>query len=132
MSYMEPNRDANALLIVEDDTVTREVFGLIISRQFPDLTVYTAEDGISGLEMFRRHRPQIVITDINMPGMDGIEMAAEIKTIKTDTTFIAVTAYDTANCIERATMIGFCRFLTKPVQFPELFAAVRECITGKA
>ena len=50
-----------------------------LSIKYPGLNVHTAGNGAEGLEVFRRHRPEIVITDISMPVMDGIRMAREIK-----------------------------------------------------
>ena len=128
---MEQIKNAFTILIVEDERITREVITLILTRQFPDFAIITAETGMSGLEMFKRHEPQLVITDIKMPGMDGIEMAAAIKDIKADTLFIAISAYDTSNYIERANRVGFREFLVKPVKFPELFAAIENALSER-
>ncbi len=51
----------------------------MIPLKFPDVELYTAENGKAGLDIFHEHAPDIVITDINMPVMDGIKMATEIK-----------------------------------------------------
>jgi YesN/AraC family two-component response regulator len=116
-----------SLLFVEDDHMVCLAIGRIIARRFPDATVYTAENGRIGLELFKEHTPEIVITDINMPVMDGIEMARKIKSIKTDTMFIVLTGYNDKNYLERFGEIGFNDYIVKPVDFGKLFAAIEKC-----
>jgi len=116
-----------SLLVVEDDTMVCLAIGRMIARQFPDATVYTAENGQIGLEIFKEHSPEIVITDINMPVMDGIEMAGKIKSIKVDTKFIVLTGYSDKNYLERFSEIGFDDYIVKPVELRKLFAAIEKC-----
>ena len=116
-----------SLLFVEDDTIVCLAIGRMIARQFPDATVYTAGNGQIGLELFREHTPEIVITDINMPVMDGIEMAGNIRSIKAGTKFIVLTGYSDKNYLERFSEIGFCDYIVKPVDFGKLFAAIESC-----
>ena len=116
-----------SLLVVEDDTMVCLAIGRMIARQFPDATVYTAENGQIGLEIFKEHSPEIVITDINMPVMDGIEMAGKIKSIKADTKFIVLTGYSDKNYLERFSEIGFDDYIVKPVELRKLFAAIEKC-----
>ena len=116
-----------SLLFVEDDTMVCQVIGSMIARQFTYATVYTAENGQIGLELFKEHTPEIVITDINMPVMDGIEMAGKIKSIKADTKFIVLTGYSDKNYLERFSEIGFEDYIVKPVDLGKLFAAIEKC-----
>ncbi len=125
---MESERHAISLLVVEDDNTTREILGVIISHKFPDIPLYFAENGRRGVELFKAHTPEIVITDIQMPEMDGIEMAEEIKSIKSEIKLIVLTAYGTASYHEKFNCIGFNDFLTKPIEFIRLFAAIERCI----
>ena len=129
MESLTSSRSVPSILIVEDDRVTCEMLGTVIRRKLPEVTVYLAENGRSGVDRFKEHRPEIVITDINMPVMDGIEMAAEIKSIKADTRFIVMTAYSDKGYFERFSKIGFSEYLLKPVQFPKLFAAIEKCMS---
>ena len=100
----------------------------MITRKFPVIHIYFAENGMSGLQLFKEHTPEIVITDIQMPVMDGIEMAIEIKSIRPDTKFIVLTAYSDTGYYEKFREIGFHDFLAKPVEFDLLFAAIEKCI----
>ena len=119
---------AVSLLVVDDDGVTREVIELMLARKFPENNIYLADSGRKGVELFKKHAPAIVVTDIQMPGMDGIEMAGAIKAIKADTKFIALTAYGSTNYHDEFVKIGCHDFLLKPIEFDKLFAAIENCI----
>jgi YesN/AraC family two-component response regulator len=106
--------------------------GRMMAREFPGVTVYTAENGQIGLELFKEHKPEIVITDINMPVMDGIEMAGRIKAVKSDTRFIVLTGYSEKNYLEKFSAIGFYKYIIKPVDLDTLFAVIEKCHTDKA
>ncbi len=121
-----------SILFVEDDAVVCLAIGRILARQFPGSTVYTAENGLVGLELFKEHSPGIVITDINMPVMDGIEMAGTIKLIKADTKFIVITGYGDRNYLEKFSEIGFEDYIVKPVDIEKLFAVIEKCRAGIA
>jgi YesN/AraC family two-component response regulator len=116
-----------SILFVEDDTIVCHSVGRVLARQFPEATVYTAENGLAGLELFKEHTPGIVVTDINMPVMDGIEMAGAIRTIRPDTKIIVITGYSDKNYLERFIEIGFVDYIVKPVDFGKLFAAIEKC-----
>lgn len=64
------------ILVVDDEKATLSMLSLLLNAY--GYTVLTAENGESGLEIFRNERPSIVLTDIKMPGMDGIEMLQKI------------------------------------------------------
>lgn len=117
-----------SMLIVEDEKVIREVMDVMISRRFPDAAIYIAENGKTGVELFKEHEPEIVITDIQMPVMDGITMAVEIKSIQSGTKFIVLTAFSNTGYYEKFNEIGFHDFLPKPIEFDKLYTAIEKCI----
>ncbi|MBV5339752.1 MAG: response regulator [Deltaproteobacteria bacterium] len=117
-----------SLLIVEDDRVICDMLGKVIQKKFRDAAIYLAENGRVGLYLYKVHTPEIVITDINMPEMDGIEMAAEIKLIQADARFIVMTAYSDKAYFEKFSEIGFCEYMLKPIVLPTLFAAIERCV----
>ncbi|MGB9081792.1 MAG: response regulator [Desulfuromonadaceae bacterium] len=127
---MEPSQHSISMLIVEDEKVIREVMDFMISRRFPDAAIYIAENGKVGLELFKEHMPEIVITDIQMPVMDGITMAVEIKSIHSETKFIVLTAFSNTGYYEKFNEIGFHDFLPKPIEFDKLYSAIETCIDG--
>lgn len=121
------SHDSFSLLLVEDDTMVNMAIRRILARRFPAATIHTAENGLIGLELFKEHTPEIVITDVNMPVMDGIEMASKIRSINSGTKFIVLTGYSDGKYLERFSEIGFDEYMVKPVDFTKLFAAVEKC-----
>jgi YesN/AraC family two-component response regulator len=80
------------------------------------------------VELFKEHTPDIVITDISMPVMDGIQMAGEIKSLKNDTKFIVLTGYSEKDYSSEISEFGIKECILKPVVFKRLFAAIENCI----
>ena len=116
-----------SLLIVEDDRAASDIIARMVGLRFPEYTIYTAYNGGQGLELFKKHAPDIVITDVNMPVMDGIELALKIRSIDANATYIVLTAYSNAAIFEKFQEIGVCAYLLKPIDFEELFAAIGKC-----
>ena len=127
MESIRQARPAFSILVVEDDKDVCKVLTLAISRKFPEVTTYAAENGKMGVDLFKEHRPEMVITDINMPVMDGIQMAREIKAIKADTRFIVLTAYSNKSYLLKFNEIGCCAYMLKPIEFGKLFDAIENC-----
>ena len=129
MNQLRQSKIAVSILIVEDDQETRAIISRVIAMRFPDAAIYLAENGIMGEEVFKKHTPEIVITDISMPLKNGIEMAREIKSIKAaDTKIIVVTAHDDKINLAQFKEIGVHTYLFKPLNLDELMLAVGECI----
>ena len=119
---------ALSLLVVEDDKVASGSICLMIARKFPDVAIHVAGNGKQGVELCKEQMPDIVITDINMPGMDGIRMAEEIKAMKADTKFIVLTGYSDKEHLDKFSEIGVNAYIVKPIEFVKLFAAIEKCL----
>lgn len=89
-----------------------------------------AYDGRSGMELIRSMRPDIIITDINMPEMDGLKMIAGLKSEFPDMMIIILTGYREFEYARRAIELGVSRFLLKPSKMSELEEAV-EAVTKR-
>ena len=113
-----------ALLLVEDEIEAREILAKILARNYPSLKLHLAENGAAGLELFRRFRPEIVMTDINMPVMDGIAMTRNIKEIEPETSIIAVTSNSDSSNLLNAIETGIHHYVLKPVNFTELSGVI--------
>jgi YesN/AraC family two-component response regulator len=79
------------------------------------------------MELFKQFSPDIVVTDVNMPVMDGVEMIQEIKRINPMAKCIVLTAYSNKITFERIKDLGVCAYLTKPLDLTELFKAIKKC-----
>ena len=119
-------RPGVSLLFVEDDPVVTNLFCRMIRDKFPDAEFHMAENGRIGLDYFKERLPQIVITDIRMPVMDGITMAAEIKTLRPETIIIIVAANCDADYLLNDDEIDFC--VAKPIDYKILSAIIENCI----
>jgi signal transduction histidine kinase len=116
------------LLYVEDDPDAHELVSSMIARKYPELKLLAAADGCAGLEMFKRNQPEIVLTDIRMPVMDGLQLAAEVRLLNPETCIIAITAHSDTECLLTAIEIGFNHYILKPVEYRKLFAAIDQCL----
>lgn len=120
-----------SILLVEDDLTASEVICSMLEMAFPHVRIYCADNGQNGLESFKTYKSDIVITDINMPEMDGVQMIDCICAIKPDVLAIVITAHSDKKNIERitSTMPG-AELVPKPIDFGTLFASVNRCIAA--
>jgi len=113
-----------SILYVEDDAAIRNGLTDFLKRRTKQL--YTAEDGKVGLDLFIQHSPDIVITDIQMPVMDGLSMGREIKRLDKNTPIIVTTAFNETGFILNAIEIGIEKYVLKPLQRDKLLQALHE------
>ena len=121
-----------SFLYVEDDPLTRNIMEKIFLMKLPGVALHLAENGKIGLELYKKHAPRLVITDVNMPVMDGIEMAAQIKAINPSAIIIAVSAYHNTEYLLNAIEIGINHYVLKPIDFDKLFATIDKCLASIA
>ena len=117
------------ILVVDDSDDTREMMAKLLELE--SFTVVTAEDGSSGLKLANDEQPDLIITDINMPNMNGIEMIKRLRQLPRfgDVPIMAITAY--GNGVAREALeAGADRAATKPVQFNTLVVEIRELLSG--
>ena len=114
-----------SLLYVEDEQSTREQVSGLLKRIVRKL--YVASDGIDGLAQYKKNMPDVVLSDIMMPGMDGLEMASQIRMIKPDCHIIVLTAYSDTEYLLECIAIGISQFAQKPVDFSKLSQTIGQC-----
>ncbi|MFN3557039.1 MAG: PAS domain S-box protein [Bacteroidales bacterium] len=110
------------VLYVEDELSIREAVKELLTRRIPDLLF--AENGVKGLEVFEKYLPDIVITDIRMPQMDGLAMSRRMKEIKPEVKIIVTSAYSDSNFFIEAIEIGINEYVLKPITLTKLFESV--------
>jgi len=106
--------DKSKILYVEDDDTLREVMSELLSDIVGELHI--AQDGEKGLELFEKHNPDVVISDIYMPHMDGLKMSEIIKERYPEQPVVLLTAFTNAVDLKRAIEIGIDRYINKPIQ----------------
>ena len=105
-------RNKLTILVAEDNASNYKLFESILKY---DYHLIHAWDGMEAVEMFRRHNPQIVLMDINMPVMDGYEATREIRKYSAKIPIIAVTAFAYASDEQKVMESGFDGYMPKPI-----------------
>jgi DNA-binding NarL/FixJ family response regulator len=117
------------LVVADDQAMVREGFAAILGME-PDLEVVaTAADGAEAFAQVRRHRPDVVVMDIRMPGVDGIEATRSI-TQHTDARVLVLTTFDIDEYVFQAVAAGAAGFLLKDAPKGRLVEAVRQVHRG--
>lgn len=123
-----PHTSKHSLLLVEDDPINREILRRIILDKAPEIVLHIAENGKVGLELYKKHAPEIVITDVKLPIIDGIRMSSEIRALNPSVNIIVITAYDDMRYMMSAIKIGISHYVLKPIEHQVLLEALDDCI----
>lgn len=117
----------NRLLLIDDEPGIRRMMSLDLAAE--GYQVATAEDGARGLEIFGQTRPDIVLTDLKMPGMDGIEVLRRIKAQSPGTEVIVITGHGDLDLAIQSLQLDASDFITKPIRDEALAVALkRACL----
>jgi YesN/AraC family two-component response regulator len=114
------------LLYVEDNDGLRANMLKLLSRFFDNVLV--SADGKEGYETFVQTKPQIIITDLNMPNLDGFGMIQKIMSLEPRSKVIVLSAFDEKQELHKAIQLGVFRFLHKPAKVPELVDAISDAV----
>lgn len=116
------------VLFVEDEELLRAIYERILDKFVKRL--YVAENGKEGLEFYKKYKPDLIITDIMMPVMDGLEMVEYIRQRDNNVRLVILSAYGEAEYFMDAIKIGVNSFLLKPVETKKLTSLVVELGKG--
>ncbi|HSG68293.1 MAG TPA: response regulator, partial [Bacteroidales bacterium] len=112
-----------SLLYVEDKASLRKAYAAVLKPLVEEF--FIAENGKEGLRLFNKHKPDLVVTDLNMPEMNGLEMISEIRKRSKDTRIIIMTAHDEKENFLHAIKYRVRGYLLKPVEHSELAEQVK-------
>lgn len=112
------------LLYAEDDIEALEDTKFLLKREFSE--IYIASDGQKALEHYKTHKPDVILLDINMPKLTGLQVATKIKQIDNNAQIIFLTAYSQSENLLDAIKIGTSSYLVKPFKVQELKDAIKK------
>ncbi len=120
----------NRLLVVDDEDLLRNSLLKLLTME--GYSVLSASDGNEALGLIKENKFQLVITDLKMPGMSGMELIEEVRKLSPDTKVIILTAHGEWNTYLEAMEKGAFEYLNKPVNKDDLFAAVKRALLGSS
>jgi len=114
------------LLYIEDDPITRENGIEYLENYFEN--IYEAADGLEAFRLYNKHKPDIIITDIEMPKQNGLEFVQKIRETDDTTQVIVTTAFSDKEYLFKAIELKLVKYLIKPINQKELDEALEMCV----
>ena len=116
------------IVIVDDNKFFRKTVCSILQKKTNLQVVAEAEGGLAAIQAVKNHRPEVVLMDINMPILDGLDATRIIATKFPDTKIIVFTMHTDETFSDRAYKAGACHFLAKDCGKEKLFSAIEHCL----
>jgi len=113
------------LLFIDDEAMIRRIATSVLKPYFSEM--YEAKDGEEGLDLYYKLKPDIIISDIEMPKMNGLELCRHIRKKDRNTPIIINTAYTTTEYLLEAVQLNLINYLAKPIKEKALFEALKLC-----
>lgn len=111
------------ILVIDDEHITIQIISELLNDKY---NLKIAKNGIDGFAIYKKYRPSIIISDIDMPNMDGIELATKIREIDHNTKIIFVTSHSSVEYILKSTSLKLTKYIFKPIDKDELLNAIKE------
>jgi len=119
------------ILVIEDESAIRRVLVKILSEENDTYEVSQAEDGLAGIEMVKKEDYDLVLCDIKMPKMDGVEVLEAAKKIKPETPFVMISGHGDLDTAVNTMRIGAFDYISKPPDLNRLLNTVRNALDKK-
>lgn len=116
--------NGKTVLVVDDSPTVRQLIELNL-KKVGGLRIVQAVDGKDGLEKFAVEKPSLVLTDVNMPNMSGLELLAAIREIDKTTPVVVITTKGEAADAEKGISLGATAYVTKPINGAQLIETIR-------
>jgi two-component system chemotaxis response regulator CheY len=114
-------------LIVDDESHVRAFLRLLV-REIGIDDCWEAADGVSAVQLAQEHRPQLVLLDINLPGMNGLQVLAQLQELDPDMPVVMVTSQSAISTVSEAVRLGAVGYLLKHTPKDETLAALRDVL----
>ena len=124
----EPDR-VPTVLVVDDEPTVRKLMSLVLEEE--GFHVLTAATAAEGLAKFRQHEPDVIVLDISMPGMSGLEVASRLRQAGCTAAVVFLTVHDEEDIIFAARAAGAMGYVVKPRLGSDLTLAVQEAHAGR-
>jgi len=122
----------NKILIIEDEAAIRRVLSKIIGEENKEYEVTEAEDGLEGIELIKNNDYDLVLCDIKMPKMDGVEVLEKTQKIKPEIPFIMISGHGDLDMAVATMRIGAFDYISKPPDLNRLLNAIRNALDKKS
>lgn len=114
-------------MIVDDDDHVR-TFLIVLLRKIVSGNILEARNGEEAIELYRRERPDLLLLDVNMPVMDGLETLTRLRAINPDVVVIMITSLAMRKIVEDAVRAGAANFIRKDTPRPQIVGIIKETI----
>ena len=115
------------ILVVDDEKIVLELFWRILKKK--EYTVLTANNDKEALELVEKEKPDLVILDLQLPGINGIEVLRRIKKIDENIEVIVITGYGTKKTVKTAMKLGAYDYITKPLAINYLSSLIKKALS---
>ncbi|CAA6804763.1 MAG: diguanylate cyclase/phosphodiesterase (GGDEF & EAL domains) with PAS/PAC sensor(s) [uncultured Sulfurovum sp.] len=115
-----------SILYIEDDRLTQKIIVNILGTHFSN--IFVASDGLEGIKLYHEKQPDIVLSDISMPKMNGIEMTQVIKKYNPQQKIALFTSYNDIEYLNKAINMGVDKYILKPFKATQMFSALDELV----
>ena len=119
------------VLLADDHDLVREGLKILLDFEEGIEIVADARDGVEAVEMAKRHRPDVVVMDLTMPNMNGIEATRQILAVLPETKLLIVSAEGDKDRIEESLACGAVGYISKESSLMEVPTAIREIFQGR-
>jgi len=115
-----------SILYIEDDRLTQRIIVSVLEKYFNK--IFVANDGIEGIELYHKKRPDIILSDISMPNLNGIEMIETIKQYNPKQKIVLFTGYNDLDYLKKAINIGVDKYILKPLDTKKMLMALNDIV----
>lgn len=120
----------NTIILADDHQVIREALRLLLETQADLQVVGETGDGLTAMQLTEQHRPDVLIVDMMMPGLSGLEVARRTKRVSPVTKVIVLSMYDTESYVVESLQAGVAGYVLKQSSSQELVFAIRQALAG--
>jgi CheY-like chemotaxis protein len=119
-------------LVADDDEHVRGVVSRVLARTFPEAVVEAVADGTKALASLEWHTPTLALIDLDMPGLNGIEVVASLRSLRTprEMSIVVITGTGTPSDLRLLQQLGTQAFLVKPFHPSQLVSTARSTLDG--